>query len=68
MKPSIGRIVHYRAESGESLAAIITKVEGDAVTLTVFGPDSTAEGVVSLNMAASPATAKDRNWYWPERV
>lgn len=67
-QPTIGRIVHYRTESGEDRPAIITNVAGDQVTLTVFGVDSTAEGVISLNMAPGPRDAKARNWWFPERV
>ncbi|MDF3280910.1 hypothetical protein [Gordonia sp. N1V] len=76
MKPSVGRIVHYTAEDGEPIAAIITMVDpagSDDVTLTAFPPgvmpgpildgDSSAPAAIPYAEAPTPG-----HWSWPPRV
>lgn len=70
MKPSVGRIVHFR-ETGkawngsETCPAIITKVHSDTcVNLTVF-PDAHSP----FTVAAVCNVGKDmQRWSWPEKV
>ncbi|MDT3426112.1 hypothetical protein J2Z22_001632 [Paenibacillus forsythiae] len=63
MKPSIGRIVHYRDTEGKTFAAIITWVLDDVVNLAVwneFGRQFNALNVRQGNGA--------EQWDWPPRV
>ena len=39
MKPTVGRNVHYHSATGKTLAAIVTEVDRDHLTLTVFTID-----------------------------
>lgn len=72
MKPTIGRIVHYRSHGSkdgvyepECRAAIVTGVEYQtAVDLTVFNP----EGIFLKQACAYDATnTGGGTWHWPER-
>lgn len=69
MRPTIGRIIYYMTSSGEVRPAIITNVEhgrnADILTITVFGIDSTAEGVTTDDKAHSPEEAVPGQWWWP---
>ena len=73
-KPSVGRIVHYRALGsadgkfpvGECRAAIITQVPNDssALKLSVFNPT----GIYFNESAEYSEEIKGGTWHWPERV
>jgi hypothetical protein len=73
MKPSIGRIVHFVDATASApdvpvhYPAIITKVAGELVNLTVF-PDghsrSYAMPDVQFDGSTEPAI---RTWHFPER-
>jgi hypothetical protein len=70
-EPSIGRIVHYKRNSGsECIAAIITKVykEGQ-IKITAFDPES----ATPLNLRVSKKESFSQDpldgfWHWPERI
>ncbi len=65
--PSIGRIVHLKANDGKPVAAIITAVHKDAgVSLTAFVPDH-LPGYVSGVIPFSEKPKKG-HWNWPPRV
>lgn len=73
MKPTIGRIVHYRNTETEAqfqngaqvVPAIITRVHSDnAVNLTVF---TDSGGGVHQKTSVSLGTGAG-TWAWPERV
>jgi hypothetical protein len=79
MKPSVGRIVHYRSRGGileRCMAAVITdihevEVEDESdfrtfVSLTVFTPDSI--NLVGLVPEGDPESDEGNRWHWPERV
>lgn len=68
MKPTIGRMVHYKDEQGDISPAIITFVGTDHLVLTLFKQTSTETGVITKDMAAGPRDAEARHWWWPERV
>jgi hypothetical protein len=68
-KPSVGRIVHYRLNSGHVRPAIITSVrEPGVVDLHVFdsrgplvvGVENVSQSLVELNPTGT--------WRWPPRV
>jgi hypothetical protein len=68
-QPTIGRIVHYKMNSGEARPAIITDVTSDGlVTLTVFEFDNTEPCVQAKGMAEGPNQAESGQWWWPERI
>lgn len=63
MKPSIGRIVHYRDEAGKTFAAVVVAVIDNVLNLAVwneFGKQFTA-----LNVKQGD---KPGQWNWPPRV
>jgi hypothetical protein len=69
-KPSIGRIVHFRAKEGDPcIAAIITEVDNETlVTLTLFHPrPSNSWAHVGLEGSNDLDTMMG-SWHWPERV
>ena len=71
MLPSVGRIVHYTHESGEHLAAIITRIwilNPGAVNLVVFPDHSTMVGTpfAITEIQYGDDDTPDR-WHWPER-
>ena len=70
MKPTIGRIVHYKDAQGIAYPAIITIVDNADLTLTVFDNSQTTPGVMvtDKDMAAGPREAKAGQWWWPERL
>jgi hypothetical protein len=67
MKPTIGRIVHYR-HGEETLPAMITRVDGEACSLVVFGcgdthPVAYFKGV--LESAAKDDSHESGTYRWP---
>lgn len=71
MKPSIGRIVHYRqAGAGPCLAAIVTKVHATGnVNLTVFDEDGDTDARHGIDEApVDQPIPSGGQWHWPERV
>lgn len=76
MKPSLGRIVHYRAPQecgGETYAAIVVRVHDDGTTcdLVTFGPHSMYHNNGIAMGAADPSEASGPDfgrWFWPPRV
>lgn len=80
MRPSIGRIVHYRAGPTKGCqAAVITKVheqpdgyDAGLVDLTVFRHhnDQANDGLGDEIVARQTSVmldAEHHNWHWPER-
>lgn len=69
MKPTVGRIVFYKATNRdtEPLAAIIINVNGDKVNLNVFKA-GLVEFVRNATMAESFESAQSGQWSWPEQV
>lgn len=67
--PTIGRIVYYKTTTSEVWPAIVTKVEGNRMSLTVFKvqEETYADAAISA-MAAGPNEAQDGQWWWPERL
>ena len=74
LKPTVGRIVHYYHQQGDTmrgpLAAIVTSADGDVVGLRVF--DSPAFRRMSLEVRHAEAvpfspTPKAGCWTWPPR-
>jgi hypothetical protein len=66
MKPSVGRIVHYR-KGDECQAAIVTEVtsEGGDVTLQVFP----ANGQTGQVWAGEDQDGRENStWHWPEKI
>jgi hypothetical protein len=76
MKPTVGRIVHFKrsASSPQPLAAVVTFVHDDeCLDLVVFLPASVAdERVVVLPAVASLAKVRlgsgELEWSWPPMV
>lgn len=81
MKPSIGRIVHFRApgppfveDENETVcvAAIIIKVAGRECMLDVRWPVTAADIAQRPNLFPSTMWAAEGEdvgeWHWPERV
>lgn len=72
--PSIGRGVHYVAESGQHLAAIITNPK--ALMLRTGGERSEGQALTVLPEGGAPvAVVAEENadgtpgtWHWPEHV
>lgn len=62
MKPSIGRIVHYITPNGP-LAAVITSVSDNEVTLHVWNPRSE-----SFNVEAALEGDRPGCWCWPPKI
>lgn len=65
MKPSIGRIVHLQ-DGDDTVAAIITGVHEDGVSLTVFQPGH-LPGYVILHVPFAEAPTPG-HWNWPPRT
>jgi hypothetical protein len=69
MKPTLGRIVHYRTTDGQVKAACVTAVNPDgSVDLEVFGvlfdfPERFQRAVLE-----ETATHKKNRWFWPPRI
>lgn len=71
-KPSVGRIVHYRALGsadgkfpvGECRAAIITEVKEDVVSFCVLNPT----GMYFNQKGEYSEEVKGGTWHWPERT
>lgn len=64
MKPTIGRIVHYvSANSGEHFPAIISRIQGDVISLHVFEP----AGTLAYRNVQQDAGGAYGTWHWPER-
>jgi hypothetical protein len=67
MKPSVGRIVHWRPKIDQDCrAALVTHVDDDAkVTVTVFEPSGLTSVVFGVPIADEAELA---GAHWPERV
>ncbi|MHB1418474.1 MAG: hypothetical protein ACYCX4_02640 [Bacillota bacterium] len=63
-KPTVGRIVHFKTEEGETLPAIISKVEDDVVYLRVFTNDP---GRPAPLFEGVKQGKKKGQWDWPPR-
>lgn len=69
MKPTIGRIVHYRDLGGQVRAAIITKVwSDDCVGLTVFYPRDEKPLYADTEIGTCLMGTESYRWSWPERT
>lgn len=68
MKPTIGRIVHYR--SGENIyAALIVWVRSDTcVDLVVWKHDGTQRTLMSVDKSIDLNGCEECRWQWPPRV
>lgn len=65
MKPTIGRIVHYKTDDGTTLPAIILAVHSDTcVNLEVFGA-GLLEDSQPTSVLEGTGTAQ---WQWPPRA
>jgi len=69
VRPSVGRIVHYRmTRGGPCLAALIVAVHPTGnVNLTVFDEDGDTDARHGIADDVGDAGAGGR-WHWPERV
>lgn len=69
-KPSIGRIVHFKDDRGETNAAIITKVWSDQIVdLAIFQSRIKPENVVNYDAFSScPFGEGNNQWNWPPKV
>ena len=71
LRPSIGRIVHYKFGDGEVLPMIITHVLGNAVHGVVYNAQGmrfdTIDAVTSPVQNVSMGDGVDQ-WSWPPRV
>lgn len=72
MKPSVGRVVHYKSygtpggEYGaECRAAIVTEAEGETIGLFVANPTGL---FLNQNVAHDEDGKAGGTWHWPERV
>lgn len=66
--PSIGRIVHFVAENGEHLPAIVVKPHGDmCATLSVFG-DPEHAALARSNVTLNEDTKLPGSFHFPEFV
>lgn len=70
MKPSVGRIVHYVPvaspdDPAPCQAAIVTAVNDDSISLTVFDVHSHTTWPTVLQ---SEPIHQRGTWHWPERV
>lgn len=73
-KPSLGRVVHYVAESGQHLAAIITNPK--ALMLRTGGERGEGQALTALPEGGAPfsvgaeenADFTSGTWHWPEPV
>ena len=65
-KPSVGRIVHYKApELHAPLAALVTEVHTDGtIAVRVF----TGNGDFVRTLVSESPKPKDDHWTWPPRV
>ena len=68
-KPTIGRIVHYRADQDRVLAAIVTEVKDrDVVNLVVFADNEhNKEGYPSYLVQNVEHGSKTEQWDWPPK-
>lgn len=68
MKPSVGRIVHYRGQKGgECHAAVVVRVlETGTLNLSVFEFDGSPAGRFGIE-ESDPANPVGGQWHWPER-
>lgn len=70
MKPSIGRIVHYKTKDGSIFPAIIIAVvdQNDYCDISVFSNDGSVTAETNVAMANGPQEAGTGQWWWPERI
>lgn len=64
MKPTVGRIVHYRNREGICRAAIVAQVidANETILLVVFG-----QGTVVWRTVPGIPHEGPLGWHWPER-
>lgn len=77
-KPSVGRVVHYFMSEDERIntastergpaAAVITRVEGDQVDLTVFPCGTTVLTARRRVPQAARLSSDGQHWAWPPRL
>jgi hypothetical protein len=68
MKPTLGRIVHYKNSIDSIVPGIITAIDVDNnVSITLFLPNQ-EEYIKKSSMAAGPTQAEAGQWWWPERL
>ncbi len=75
-----GRFVTYRNTEGTDQAAVVSRVSGDVVDLTVFSPFAGAGTYIARSVSPAPDKAGKEfgdggaewpprdTWRWPERV
>lgn len=77
MKPSVGRIVHYKPKEEVCYAALITFVEFGADVYNQDTGEGTKQDLVMLKIFDPDGREFNRttvegdqagNWHWPERV
>ena len=69
MRPTLGRIVHYRLEDGRVKPAIIVGLHsGTAVDLEVFGLLPDVPERFRQAVEEETDTFKKNRWFWPPRV
>lgn len=68
--PSVGRIVHYRAEpEGPCLAAIVVAVHPSGnVNLAVFDEVADVLQRYGIEEEAAGGPTEGGTWHWPERT
>lgn len=65
-KPTVGRIVHFLTEEGETLPAIITKVNEDGkVNLRLFTNNNQNQFAPLIGNVEHGK--KEKQWSWPTR-
>lgn len=65
-KPTIGRIVHFKTEEGDVLAAVIVGVNEDkTVNLNVFTNNDVSQPVIRIKNIEQGEGEK--KWSWPPR-
>lgn len=72
MKPTIGRIVHYRHSGASKVRpAIIVEIYEESVLLAVIEPSATPFGVyyfAAEELTAEGIGAGANGWFWPPIV
>lgn len=68
MEPTIGRIVHYIDNEGNTLPAIVVKVHNrTCVDLQVF-KQSTDGSYLATSVCEDPTDSRACTWRWPLRA
>lgn len=69
MKPSIGRIVHYKHTSGQVCPALIISVkENDVCALQIFREYESYVNPETTFFDGNSVDAPFGTWFWPPRV